>query len=47
VVIVRGRGLDGDTEKDRLRVAVQTAPSSDQTRARQRYRGAFTLVATT
>ena len=39
VVIVRGRGLDGDTEKDRLRVAVQTAPSSDQTGARQRYRG--------
>ena len=38
VVIVRGRGFDGDMEKDRLHVAVQTAPSSDQTRARQRYR---------
>ena len=45
VVIVRG--FDGDMEKDRLHVAVQTAPSSDQTRARQRYRALSHYVAAT
>ena len=38
VVIGRARELDGHTEEVRLRVPVKTAPSSDQTRARQRYR---------
>jgi hypothetical protein len=47
VVIVRARGLDGDMEKDRLHVAVKTAPSSDQTRARQRYRALSHYVAAT
>ena len=41
VVIVRGRGFDGDMEKDRLHVAPV------QTRARQRYRALSHYVAAT
>ena len=47
VVIVRGRGFDGHTEKVGLRVPVKKPTSSDQTRARQRYRALSHYVAAT
>ena len=47
VVKIRGRGLDGDMEEVGLHVAVKTAPSTDQTRARKRYRACSHYVATT
>ena len=45
VVIGRARGFDGHTQWVRLSVPVKTAPSSDQTRARQRYRAFSHYVA--
>ena len=47
VVKIRGCGFDGHTEALRLRVPVKTAPSSDQTRARKRYRPVHAYVAAT
>ena len=47
VVKIRGRGLDGHMKEVGLHVPVKTAPSSDQTRARKRYRACSHYVAAT
>ena len=47
VVTVRGRGLDGHMKEVGLHVPVKTAPSTDQTRARKRYRACSHYVAAT
>ena len=47
VVTVRRRGLDHDMKRDELHVVVYSASSSDQTRARKRYRPVHAYVAAT